>query len=135
MIVEQLIAPVSGLLDKFIPDADQKAKLAHEIATLSEKQHQEIMLQQIELAKIEAQGSMLQRTWRPMIGHCCWVGLAYNVIISPFLGIWLPVPESGFVQCGYCDIMYMRKSLTEQEKMDKHFNGTTYTKDGIDNDF
>ena len=47
MIVEQLIAPVSGLLDKFIPDADQKAKLAHEIATLSEKQHQEIMLQQI----------------------------------------------------------------------------------------
>ena len=92
MIVEQLIGPVSGLLDKFIPDADQKAKLAHEIATLSEKQHQEIMLQQIELAKIEAQGSMLQRTWRPMIGHCCWVGLAYNVIISPFLGIWLPVP-------------------------------------------
>ena len=85
MIVEQLIAPVSGLLDKFIPDADQKAKLAHEIATLSEKQHQEIMLQQIELAKIEAQGSMLQRTWRPMIGHCCWVGLAYNVIISPFM--------------------------------------------------
>ena len=49
MIVEQLIAPVSGLLDKFIPDADQKAKLAHEIATLSEKQLQEIMLQQIEL--------------------------------------------------------------------------------------
>ena len=45
------------------------------------------------------------------------------------------VPEDGYVQCGYCDIMFMRKSLTEQEKMDKHFNGTTYTKDGIDNDF
>ena len=35
----------------------------------------------------------------------------------------------------YCDIMFMRKKLTETEKMDKHFNGTTYTKDGIDNDF
>jgi len=68
-------------------------RLAHEIATISEKQHQEIMLQQIELAKIEANGSFLQRSWRPMIGHCCWVGLAYNVILSPFLGIWLPVPE------------------------------------------
>ena len=49
--------------------------------------------------------------------------------------VWLPVPQSGYVQCGYCDIMYMRKSLTETEKMDKHFNGSTYTKDGIDNDF
>ena len=29
-----LIEPVTGLLDKFIPDADQKAKLAHEIATM-----------------------------------------------------------------------------------------------------
>jgi|TARA_R100001510_G_C7652624_1_gene210505 hypothetical protein len=93
LLLNTLVEPVTGLLDKFIPDADKKAKLAHEIATLSEKQHQEIMLQQIELAKIEAQGSMLQRTWRPMIGHCCWIGLMYNVIISPFLGIWLPVPE------------------------------------------
>ena len=90
---QDLIQPVAGLLDKFIPDADEKARLSHEIATMSEKHHQKLMLQQIELAKIEAKGSMLQRTWRPMIGHCCWVGLAYNVIISPFLGIWLPVPE------------------------------------------
>jgi len=92
-MLEQLIAPVSGLLEKFIPSADEANRLAHEIATISEKQHQEIMLQQIELAKIEANGSFLQRSWRPMIGHCCWVGLAYNVILSPFLGIWLPVPE------------------------------------------
>ena len=62
LLLNTLVEPVTGLLDKFIPDADKKAKLAHEIATLSEKQHQEIMLQQIELAKIEAQGSMLQRT-------------------------------------------------------------------------
>jgi len=92
-MLEQLIAPVTGLLDKFIPDADQKARLAHEIATMSQKAADENALAQIELAKIEAQGSFLQRSWRPMIGHCCWIGLAYNVIVSPFLGIWLPVPE------------------------------------------
>ena len=49
--------------------------------------------------------------------------------------VWYSVPDEGYVQCGYCDIMFMRKNLTETEKMDKHFNGTTYTKDGIDNDF
>jgi len=92
-MLQNLIGPAVELLDKFIPDADEKQRIAAELATLADKQHQEIMLQQIELAKIEAKGSWLQRSWRPMIGHCCWLGLAYNVIISPFLGIWLEVPE------------------------------------------
>ena len=39
-MIEQLIGPVTGLLDKFIEDKDQKAKLAHEIATMSEKHAQ-----------------------------------------------------------------------------------------------
>ena len=33
-MLEQLIAPISGLLGKFIEDKDQKNALAHEIATL-----------------------------------------------------------------------------------------------------
>ena len=92
-MLEQLIAPVTGLLDKFIPDADQKAKLAHEIATMSEKQHQEIMLQQIELAKIEAQGSFFTAFVAAYDRALLLDWMAYNVIVSPFLGIWLPVPE------------------------------------------
>ena len=31
-MIEALIGPVTGLLDKFIQDKDQKAKLAHEVA-------------------------------------------------------------------------------------------------------
>ena len=37
-IVASLVGPVTGLLDKFIEDKDQKNALAHEIATISEKQ-------------------------------------------------------------------------------------------------
>ena len=33
-MLQALIGPVTGLLDKVIEDKDQKAKLAHEIATL-----------------------------------------------------------------------------------------------------
>ena len=39
-MLQALIGPVTGLLDKFIEDKDQKAKLAHEIATMSEKHAQ-----------------------------------------------------------------------------------------------
>ena len=37
-MIQALIGPVTGLLDKFIEDKDQKNKLAHEIATMAEKQ-------------------------------------------------------------------------------------------------
>ena len=52
-IVNALIGPVSGLLDKFVEDKDQKNALAHEIATMSEKHAQQIALQQIEVLKTE----------------------------------------------------------------------------------
>ena len=42
-MLQALMGPVTGLLDKFI-EADQKAKLAHEIATMSEKHAQEALL-------------------------------------------------------------------------------------------
>jgi hypothetical protein len=54
-IVASLIGPVTGLLDKFIEDKDQKNALAHEIATMSDRAASENALAQIELNKAEAQ--------------------------------------------------------------------------------
>ena len=51
MMLQALIGPVTGLLDKFIPDADEKARIAHELATMSEKHAQELALAQIEVNK------------------------------------------------------------------------------------
>jgi hypothetical protein len=53
-LVSTLVGPITGLLDKFIPDADTKAKLAHEIATMSVKQAHEAALAQLEVNKVEA---------------------------------------------------------------------------------
>ena len=41
-MLAQLISPVTGLLDKFIEDKDQKAALAHEISTMAERHAQEL---------------------------------------------------------------------------------------------
>ena len=45
-MLESLITPVSNLLNKFIPDADVKQKIAHEIATMSERHAQEVEIPQ-----------------------------------------------------------------------------------------
>ena len=39
-MIQALIGPVTGLLDKFIEDKDQKARLAHEVATMAQNHAQ-----------------------------------------------------------------------------------------------
>ena len=93
-IIAALVPSVSGLLDKFIEDKDQKAALAHEIATMSERHSQQALLAQLEINKAEAAtGSLFIGGWRPAIGWICAFGLLYNTIIVNIVGIWMEVPE------------------------------------------
>ena len=93
-IVNALIGPVSGLLDKFIEDKDQKNALAHEIATMSERHAHEALKGQLEINKVEAaHKSLFVAGWRPAIGWVCMLGLLYNTIIANVLSIWIEVPE------------------------------------------
>jgi hypothetical protein len=93
-IVASLVGPVTGLLDKFIEDKDQKNALAHEIATMSERHAQELMKGQLDVNKTEAaHKSLFVAGWRPSIGWVCSLGLLYNTIIATILGIWVDLPE------------------------------------------
>ena len=92
-MLQALIGPVASLLDKFIPDADTKQKLAHEIATLAERQAHEVALAQIEVNKEEAKGNWFQAGWRPACAWVCVAGFAVNFLISPLaepFGIVVP---------------------------------------------
>jgi len=53
-MIDKLIQPVTKILDKFIPDADTKQQIAHELATMSQKHIHEIAKAQIEVNKEEA---------------------------------------------------------------------------------
>jgi hypothetical protein len=93
-IVASLVGPVTGLLDKFIEDKDQKNALAHEIATMSEKHSHEALKGQLEINKMEAAHKRLfVAGWRPAIGWICALGLLYNTIIANIISIWVAVPE------------------------------------------
>jgi len=96
-MIEKLIAPVSGLLDKFIEDKDQKARLAHEIGTMAERHAQQIALAQIEVNKAEAKGNWFQSSWRPATAWVCVLGFMVNFLISPLaapFGIEVPQADT-----------------------------------------
>lgn len=94
-MLSQLIAPVSGLLDKFIEDKDTKNKLAHEISTMAERHAQELAKGQLEVNKVEAaHKNMFVAGWRPAVGWVCVAGMAGNFIIIPLANFALAISGS-----------------------------------------
>ena len=95
MSIMSLIGPATKLLDKFIPDADTKQKIAHELATMSEKHAQSIALAQIELNTAEAKGNWFQSGWRPATGWVCVAGFTVNFLVSPIAAAFdITIPQA-----------------------------------------
>jgi len=94
-LLTSLVGPVTGLLDKFVEDKDQKAALAHEIATMDEKHAKELALAQIKVNQEEAKGNWFQSSWRPLIGWICGLSLAINYLVSPICaGFGVIIPQA-----------------------------------------
>ena len=97
-LVDKLIGPVSTILDKFVEDKDQRAMLAHEIATMSERHAQETITAQLEINKTEAaHTSLFVAGWRPSIGWACCLGMVGNFLIIPFANFGLALAEKDIV--------------------------------------
>ena len=85
-LLNSLIGPVTGILDKVVEDKDQKAKLAHELATMADKLSHEQQLAQIEVNKAEAtSGSLFKGGWRPFIGWVCGIAFCYHFVVQPII--------------------------------------------------
>ena len=97
-MIDKLIGPVTSLLDKFIPDADTKVKLAHEVATMAQNHAQELAKSQLEVNKVEAaHKSLFVAGWRPFIGWTCGLGMFGNFITIPFSNFILALLEYNIV--------------------------------------
>ena len=93
-----LVGPVTGLLDKFIEDKDVKNKLAHEVATMSERHAQELAKGQMEINKTEAaHKSLFVAGWRPAVGWTCCLGMASNFLLIPMANFVLALTGSPIV--------------------------------------
>ena len=97
-MIESLIAPVTGLLDKFVEDKDQKNKLAHELATMADRHAQELAKGQLEINKAEASHrSIFVAGWRPFLGLILASAMGWHFIFAPvtifvcaYLGVDIP---------------------------------------------
>ena len=97
-MLQALIGPVAGLLDKFIPDADEKMKIAAELSSMAERHAQEIALAQIAVNREEAKGNWFQSSWRPATAWVCVLGFAVNFLVSPLaagFGVDIPQADTG----------------------------------------
>jgi hypothetical protein len=88
-------AGVSGFNKPKRTPNHQKNALAHEIATMAERQAQELAKGQIEINKLDAKGNWFQSSWRPLAGYTCVLGLMVNFLISPIAaGFGLDIPQA-----------------------------------------
>ena len=85
-MLQTLVGPVAGLLDKFIEDKDQKAKLAHDIATMAERHAHEANMGQLEVNKAEAQHrSIFVAGWRPFLGWGLSFAMVWHFVLVPMI--------------------------------------------------
>jgi len=94
-MLDKLIGPVTGLLDKFIEDKDKKNAIAFELSTMAEKHAQELSKAQLEVNKTEAaHRSLFVSGWRPAVGWTCCLGLASNYLLIPMANFALALADS-----------------------------------------
>ena len=81
-LLGSLVQPVTGLLDKFIEDKDQKNQLAHEISTMAERHAQELAKGQLEVKqRHNLETYLLQDGVLLLVGHVVlrWpITMCYN---------------------------------------------------------
>ena len=101
-MIDKLIQPVGDILDKFVADKDLKVKLSHEL----EKEIISLNKAQLEVNAVEAKhNNIFVSGWRPFIGWCCGLSLAYHFILEPIIqyilivnAIQFETPEFDFSQ-------------------------------------
>ena len=85
-LLNSLIGPATQILDKFVEDKDQKAKLAHELATMADRLAHEQNLAQIQVNREEASsGSLFKGGWRPFVGWICGIAFFYHFVCQPVI--------------------------------------------------
>ena len=91
--IDDAIAAGLKILDKFIPDPEQREKAKLELLKLQQQADFKVIdtiaasdNNQAEINKVEAANSNLFVSgWRPAVGWVCVISLAYHFILQPFV--------------------------------------------------
>jgi hypothetical protein len=104
-VITTLLPAMSKVLDRVIPDPEQKAKAQLELLRLQQEgafkemdAELQVNLAQAKINEVEAASqNAFQAGWRPLAGYACVSGMIYEFLVRPLLPWLLTV-------CGVADV-------------------------------
>lgn len=85
-LISLISGPITTVLERVIPDKNKAAAMAHEIATMVDRQAHEQIMAQVQVNKQEAaHKSLFVAGWRPFIGWVCGAAMAFNFMAIPLI--------------------------------------------------
>ena len=94
MSLMALLPTIGKVLDKVLPDKNARAAAQEALNASAQAGDLDLLLGQLKINAIEAaHPSIFVSGWRPACGWICAIGLLYNVVLAPFLDIFITVPE------------------------------------------
>ena len=90
MIWDAILNPIGKVLDRVIPDVNERAKVRAELERQAAQGELDLLLGQLKINLQEAaHKSVFVAGWRPFIGWTCGLILAFNYIAVPLLNFGL----------------------------------------------
>jgi hypothetical protein len=102
-----LIPVLGNIIDKVVPDPNERMKMQIELAKLADQEaarESAERIAQTEVNKVESgSSSLFVAGWRPAVGWACVVGFSYTVIVAPvsmaIFGLAAPpITETAFLR-------------------------------------
>ena len=85
-LIDRVIAPVTGLISEYIPDADKRLEFENKIRLALLDHETDLVNASRDVVVAEAQGeSWIQRSWRPILMLTFGAIIANNYILIPWL--------------------------------------------------
>lgn len=95
-LVDVILGPVAGLIEKYIPSSADKAAAQMELLKLQQSSEFQALDAQVKLAQAQTDVNKVEGAstnifiagWRPFIGWVCGTGLAVQFLVGP-LFTWI----------------------------------------------
>lgn len=85
-IINTIISTIGTVLDRVIPDKNERAKAQEALEQASASQDFQLLIEQIRVNAIEAQSdSFFKSGWRPSVGWICSIAFGLHFVIFPIL--------------------------------------------------